>query len=94
LLDGHTTRHRGQGLSQLQRKCLEQCFGWGKTIGQICQVMVWGQSGPVTGNDDGGIQPDAAMVIRLNDGHPRSLVLGQGIALLGNVLGAALRKSH
>ncbi len=26
--------------SQRRRKCIEQCFGWGKTIGPIRQVMV------------------------------------------------------
>ena len=33
-----TTRHGGYAMSQC--KCIEQCFGWGKTIGPIRQVMV------------------------------------------------------
>ena len=32
----------GYAASQRRRKCIEQCFGWGKTIGQIRQVMVRG----------------------------------------------------
>lgn len=35
-IDGRTTRP----LSQRRRKCIEQCFGWVKTIGPIRQVMV------------------------------------------------------
>jgi len=27
-------------MSQRRRKCIEQCFGWGKTVGPIRQVMV------------------------------------------------------
>lgn len=41
-IDGCTTRHRGYAMSQRRRKCIEQCFGWGKTIGPIRQVMVRG----------------------------------------------------
>ena len=41
-MDGRITRHRGYALSQRRRKCSEQCFGWGKTIGPIRQVMVRG----------------------------------------------------
>lgn len=41
-IDGRTTRHRGYGMSQRRRKCIEQCFGWGKSIGPIRQVMVRG----------------------------------------------------
>ncbi|WP_373321452.1 IS5 family transposase [Vogesella indigofera] len=37
-----TTRYRGYAMSQRRRKCIEQCFGWGKTIGPIRQVMVRG----------------------------------------------------
>ena len=39
-IDGRTTCHHGYALSQRRRKCIEQCFGWGKTIGPIRQVMV------------------------------------------------------
>lgn len=38
-IDGRTTRHRGYAMSQRRRKCIEQCFGWVKTIGPIRQVM-------------------------------------------------------
>ena len=41
-IDGRTTRHRGYAMSQRRRKCIEQCFGWGKSIGPIRQVMVRG----------------------------------------------------
>ncbi len=39
-IDGRTTRHVGYALSQRKRKCIEQCFGWGKRMGPIRQVMV------------------------------------------------------
>jgi hypothetical protein len=41
-IDGHTTRHTAYPNSQRNRKCIEQCFGWGKVIGPIRQVMVRG----------------------------------------------------
>jgi transposase len=41
-IDGRTTRHTGYAVSQRKRKCIEQCFGWGKVIGPIRQVMVQG----------------------------------------------------
>ena len=41
-IDGRTTRHAGYAISQRKRKCIEQCFGWGKVIGPIRQVMVRG----------------------------------------------------
>ena len=41
-IDGRTTRHAGYAVSQRKRKRIEQCFGWGKTIGPIRQVMVQG----------------------------------------------------
>lgn len=41
-IDGRTTRHAGYEISQRKRKCIEQCFGWGKVIGPIRQVMVRG----------------------------------------------------
>jgi transposase len=41
-IDARTTRHAGYEISQLKRKCIEQCFGWGKSIGPIRQVMVRG----------------------------------------------------
>jgi transposase len=41
-IDGRTTRHVGYEVSQRKRKCIEQCFGWGKLIGPIRQVMVQG----------------------------------------------------
>jgi transposase len=41
-IDGRTTRHEGFAVSQRKRKCIEQCFGWGKLIGPMRQVMVRG----------------------------------------------------
>jgi transposase len=41
-IDGRTTRHEGYEVSQRKRKCIEQCFGWAKTIGGLSQVMVRG----------------------------------------------------
>jgi transposase len=41
-IDGRTTRHSGYAISQRKRKCIEQCFGWGKLIGPMRQVMVRG----------------------------------------------------
>ena len=41
-IDGRTTRRPGYELSQRKRKRIEQCFGWGKLIGPIRQVMVQG----------------------------------------------------
>ena len=41
-IDGRTTRHAGYAISQRKRKCIEQCFGWGKLIGPMRQVMVRG----------------------------------------------------
>lgn len=41
-IDGRTTRHPGYEISQRKRKCIEQCFGWGKVIGPLRQVVVRG----------------------------------------------------
>ena len=41
-IDARTTRHVGYEISQRKRKRIEQCFGWGKVIGPIRQVMVQG----------------------------------------------------
>ena len=41
-IDGRTTRHAGYAVSQRKRKRIEQCFGWGKMIGPLRQVMVRG----------------------------------------------------
>jgi transposase len=41
-IDGRTTRHVGYEISQRKRKRIEQCFGWGKLIGPMRQVMVQG----------------------------------------------------
>ena len=41
-IDARTTRHEGYDISQRKRKCIEQCFGWGKVIGPMRQVMVQG----------------------------------------------------
>ncbi len=34
-IDGRTTRHPGYAISQTKRKCIEEIFGWGKTIGLL-----------------------------------------------------------
>lgn len=41
-IDGRTTAQPGYAVSQRRRKRIEQCFGWGKTIGSIRQVMLHG----------------------------------------------------
>jgi transposase len=41
-IDGRTTRHAGYQVSQRSRKRIEQCFGWGKVVGPVRQVMVRG----------------------------------------------------
>lgn len=41
-MDGRTAHHRGYESSQRRRTCIEQCFGWGKLVGQIRQVMLRG----------------------------------------------------
>lgn len=42
-IDGRTTRWAGYAVSQRKRKCIEQGFGWGKTVGRIRQVMCRGR---------------------------------------------------
>jgi hypothetical protein len=42
-IDGRTTRWAGYAVSQRKRKCIEQVFGWGKTVGRIRQVMCRGR---------------------------------------------------
>jgi transposase len=34
-IDGRTTRHSGYGVSQRKRKCVEEIFGWMKTVGLL-----------------------------------------------------------
>jgi hypothetical protein len=34
-IDDRTTTHAGYEISQRKRKCVEQVFGWGKTVGPI-----------------------------------------------------------
>jgi transposase len=41
-LDGRTTRHVGYEISQRIRKRIEECFGWGKTIGGLRQTKLRG----------------------------------------------------
>jgi transposase len=41
-IDGCTTRHAGYEVSQRKSKRIEQCFGWGKLVGPLRQVMVRG----------------------------------------------------
>ena len=40
-VDGRTTRHPGDLVSQRQRKLVEQGFGWMKTIGSRGDVTIW-----------------------------------------------------
>ena len=42
-IDGRTTRWPGYAVSQRKRKCIEQVFGWGKTVGLIRQAMYHGR---------------------------------------------------
>jgi transposase len=42
-IDGRTTRWAGYAVSQRKRKCIEQVFGWGKTVGRIRQAMYRGR---------------------------------------------------
>ena len=42
-IDGRTTRWPGYAVSQRKRKCIEQVFGWGKTVGRIRQAMYRGR---------------------------------------------------
>jgi transposase len=37
-IDGRTTRHPGYAISQRKRKCVEEIFGWLKTVGLLRQV--------------------------------------------------------
>jgi IS5 family transposase len=39
-IDGRTIRHPGYEVSERSKKRIEQCFGWGKLIRPIRQVMV------------------------------------------------------
>ncbi len=41
-IDGRTTRHAGYAVSQRKRRRIEQCFGWGKLIGPMRQMIVRG----------------------------------------------------
>jgi hypothetical protein len=38
-IDGPTTRWPNYTISQRKRKCIEQVFGWSKTVGRIQQAM-------------------------------------------------------
>ena len=42
-IDGRTTRWPGYAVSQRKRKCIEQVFVWGKTVGRIRQAMYRGR---------------------------------------------------
>ena len=37
-IDARTTQHGGYAISQRKRKCIEQCFGWLKTIALLRKV--------------------------------------------------------
>ncbi|WP_321917456.1 MULTISPECIES: IS5 family transposase [Paraburkholderia] len=42
-IDARTTRWAGYAISQRKRKCIEQVFGWGKTVGRIRQATYRGR---------------------------------------------------
>ena len=41
-IDGRTTRHAGYEVSQRKRMCIEEIFGWAKTIGLLRRPMLRG----------------------------------------------------
>ena len=41
-IDGRTTRHEGDALSQKRRKKIEEPFGWAKTVGGMAQTVLRG----------------------------------------------------
>jgi hypothetical protein len=41
-VDGRTTRHKGYEISQRCRKCIEESFGWAKTIGGAAKLKLRG----------------------------------------------------
>ncbi len=41
-IHGRSTRHEGYKLSQIIRKRIEECFGWGKTIGGLRKIRFVG----------------------------------------------------
>ncbi len=41
-IDGRTTRHLGYAVSQRKRKCVEEIFGWMKTVGLLRQTRYRG----------------------------------------------------
>lgn len=43
-IDARTTRLAGYDISQRKRKCIEQCFGWAKTVGPMRQVTLRGRT--------------------------------------------------
>jgi IS5 family transposase len=42
-IDARTARWAGYAISQHKRKCIEQVFGWGKTVGRIRQATYRGR---------------------------------------------------
>lgn len=42
-IDDRTTRHAGYEVSQRKRKCVEQVFGWSKTVGPLRKVQQRGR---------------------------------------------------
>jgi len=43
-IDGRTTRHSGDTISQKKRKRIEECFGWRKTVARMRKVRHRGVS--------------------------------------------------
>jgi transposase len=44
-IDGRTTRHPGYAVSQRKRKCVEEIFGWMKTVGLLRKTGIVGSPG-------------------------------------------------
>ena len=42
-LDARTTRHPTYAASQRARKAIEECYGWGKTVGPLRKLKHRGQ---------------------------------------------------
>jgi len=41
-IDRRTTRHDGYAKSQRNRKCIEEAFGWARTVGGMAQTVYRG----------------------------------------------------
>jgi transposase len=57
-IDGRTTRHAGYAVSQRKRKCVEEIFGWLKTVGLLRKVRHLDHAAPAF---CGRLQPRAVL---------------------------------